>query len=153
MDNETTRAILVIVGTLAVAGGLYVLDVHSYKRFQYKFFTLKSFSTVVAGIVFLILGIMWRLHAEKVGQDQSGGIALIGAAGCVLWWVLFRNITKTNLLVGLGGSIVQVVLFAVLAYVGIFTAILSVIFVGVIIAFIQPVYIVNRGSVWGRPKK
>lgn len=91
----------------------------------YEPFTRGVFVGIVAAYLMVLGGVHWYSSAMQSGGDVLNGLVLAIAGGGLLGWIIMRHVRATNLRVGLGISAVQLPLFAVLAYFGLFVLILG----------------------------
>lgn len=91
----------------------------------YEPFTRGVFVVIVAAYLMLLGGVHWYSSAAQGGGDVLNGFVLAIAGGGLLAWIIIRHVRATSLRVGLGISVVQLPLFAILAYCGLFVLILG----------------------------
>jgi hypothetical protein len=133
----------IIAALLVAAGGFFGLTYfnnHCEKKFGFKFLTKPTFFLVVAGVLLVMFGNELRIDATKTGGDVLNGIVLIVIGTGVLSYMIYKNITETNIYYGVGGSAIQLVLFGVLGYVGLFVLIL--------VAFGYFLLLMNSRTAW-----
>lgn len=115
--------VLQIIAGLAILAAtvwaFFAFNKHCEEKFNYRFFTKQSFLIVGAAIITIALGNEWRLNLIKEHGDVLNGILVMGVGGVIALYLTFVNFKKTNLIYGLAGSTVQIVLFGTLAYIGI----------------------------------
>ena len=129
----------------ATIAGLYLFNEHSFRRFQYRFFSWKAFFATGAALVLLMGGFWWKTNAAQTRGDELNGLLLMASAAAIMVVLWFFNFSRTNLLYGVGGSVLQLFVLAQLAYAGIFAAIVIVpLLIAVAAVVIRPVYVINR---------
>lgn len=140
--------VIKILAGLAIIFALYIsvskFNNHCSGLFGHAFFTRNAFLVTVASLVFLIVGNMWRQSAAVHHGDVLNGtvVMLIGAG--ITFFMIYSNIKRTNLVYGIGGSVVQLGLFFALAYISIPFVIIGLFCYFFTLASAKPVYIVNR---------
>jgi len=127
--------ILILVALGAIVGaftGMRKFNEHCLAKFDHAFFTKSSFLITTIAYLALSGDISWYLAAIKAEGELSNPIVLaaLGVAG--LGYIVWKNIKRTNLSYGIGGTCIQLPLFAVLAYFGV-----------VILAIVAALYILG----------
>ncbi|MDD3462967.1 MAG: hypothetical protein PHW07_04920 [Sulfurospirillaceae bacterium] len=136
--------VLFIIGTCILVGLVWLLvasiDRYSYMCYKYKFFSWSNFILIFFSNLSLAFGYKWYTNAQIEGGDLLNGEILIflGAAG--LLCIIYQNFKYTSFSLGLFGSFVQMVVFAMLS-VFFFIAILFVI---ALLFETKPVYNINN---------
>nr|WP_141661926.1 hypothetical protein [Burkholderia ambifaria] len=108
------------------------------------FFTKPAFYATAVALVLLIAGNYWR-HSAAIGHgDTLNGIAVMAIGIAVACWIVYINIRRTDVIYGIGGSIVQLGLFSALAWVSL--PLMALVLIGQfwLIMSAKPVYVVNR---------
>ena len=107
--------------------------------FKYDFFDTGSFGIAFISNLFIYFGYMWYLEAiEKSGDIFNGGILIgIGIVGLLL--LTFINIKRTNFIIGITGSVIQIALFGIASFFAFFLIFLAFAFM----ANTRPVYNIN----------
>lgn len=137
----------IIAGLAILAATLWVFfafNNHCETKFNYRFFTKKSFLIVGAAAITIALGNEWRLNSIQENGDVLNGILVMGIGSTVALFLAFINFKETNLIYGLGGTTVQMIVFGGLAYVGIFVLILGVVLSVMASLGTERVYVVNK---------
>lgn len=124
--------------------GLSYFNAHCEKKFGFKFLTKPLFVLTVAGVLLLIFGNEWRLDSIKTGGDMLNGIVLMILGGGLLAFLFYLNITKTNVLYGVSGSALQILVFGVLGYMGLFLLIIVAFLYFLLLSYAKPVWVINR---------
>jgi hypothetical protein len=139
----TTQTFVVLAAVLATIVGFYFLNEHTFRRFQYRFFSWKSLLTISVASGFVLAGL--ALYARV---DQLSGYLSMGVAGAIVSWLVFVSIRRTNLIYGLAGSVLQLV---VLGQLGWAVLVMGILAVPVLVALlwtvtrvVTPVYVINR---------
>jgi hypothetical protein len=137
--------ILGIVALIAsVLAALYFFNEHCDKKFSYRFFTTPSFVASAVALVLLIAGNSWRVDALQSGGDVLNGVVVMGLGVLVALGLIYFNFRRTNFLYGTGGTVLQLLVFSVLAYIGIFVFIIAFV-LGVIANIgVQRVHVVKK---------
>lgn len=99
--------------------GLGAFEGHVNRKFGHRFFTMGSFLFTALSFAVLIGGEDWYRSAAHSHQDTLNGLVLCVIGAAMILWVVISNIRRTNLAYGVGGSAIQLPIFAVLAYFGI----------------------------------
>lgn len=109
-------AVLGVLFSLLTA--LYVFDEHCKLKFKHAFFSKGQAYVIGTGTALVIAGNYWSRSAVAAGGDPLNGwvVAIIGA--CVLLAVILNNFKNTNIWYGIGGTLIQLPLFASIVYVG-----------------------------------
>lgn len=140
--------VLKIIGVVVVLASLlyalFAFDEHCFNKFKHKFFNKNSFVVVVVAFCLIIAGESWRAEALKTGGDELNGIVLMVIGVVTLIALLFYNLKKTNVIYGIGGTSIQLLLFAILAYFGIFVLMFGFIISIITASFAKPVYVINK---------
>jgi len=139
----------IIVGLIVLAGiiwSFFAFNNHCKNKFDYRFFTMPSFLTVGASLIATSFGNEWRMNSIQTNGDILNGIVIMGIGVIVALFLVYLNLKNTNLIYGLGGSAVQLVVFGVLAYFGLLILMLGI-FISVLASMgARPVYVVNKQS-------
>ena len=122
--------VLAIIGVL-VAIVLLVLFVnyaneYSDREFHYEIFNITTFSIIAIGYVFIYFGEGSYNSALMHEGDLLNGILLMIIGAFLVIVGVFINIINTNLKFGIAMSVVQLILYAPLAVVAVFTLIMMV---------------------------
>ena len=133
--------VALIVGVIAA---LHFFNEHCNKKFSHRFFTTKSFWTTTSALALLIMGNWWRTNALQSGGDVLNGIVVMGIGVLIALGLIYFNYKRTNFVYGVGGTVLQLLAFSVMAYIGI-----VVFAIGLFLSFIsgmatQNVRVINR---------
>ena len=137
--------ILEIIAFIAgVIVALHFFNEHCNKKFSHRFFTKKSFLATVGALALLITGNLWRTNALQSGGDVLNGIVVMGIGILVALGLIYFNYKRTNFVYGVGGTVLQLLAFSVMAYIGI-----VVLAIGLFLSFMsgmstQNVRVINR---------
>jgi hypothetical protein len=128
--------VLKLLGVLAflaaVVLGMVRFNQHCQEKFSYRFFTVISFIACAAAVGLIELGRSLRAGAAAAPEgDVLNGILLIILGAALAMGLAFYNFKKTDLAYGAGGTILQVSIFSVLAYVG-----FAILILGLVVSFI-----------------
>ncbi|MGN8000052.1 hypothetical protein [Sphingomonas sp. 22176] len=122
--------VLTIAAIIGLVVGLFFFVAYVQnkvvERFEYRPFTLFAFSAFVGSYFLLSIGYSWLLSTHTRGGDPLNGIVLMVFGAALLSWIVFRHIRRTSVPTGIGICVLQIPLFAALAYIGIFLLILFV---------------------------
>ncbi|WP_144030192.1 hypothetical protein [Burkholderia sp. AU16741] len=138
------KLIIAIAAIAAIVFGVLKFNKHCLDKFGHAFFTKPAFYATAAALVLLIAGNYWRHSAEISHGDTLNGIALMALGAAVACWLVYVNIRRTDVIYGIGGSVVQLGLFSALAWVSL--PLMALVLIGqfLLIMSAKPVYVVNR---------
>jgi hypothetical protein len=139
---DLLHVLAVLVCFVAALFALYYFNRHCERRFQYKFFSVSAFGSLAFATVLFIAGVL--LLARHSDAGRIFGWTFVFSGGGVVWWIWYRNFTRTNLLYGFAGTLFQVALFVSFASAGFFAGLLACAIVFIALSSIQPVYVVNK---------
>lgn len=120
---------LIIVIVVGVAKGIQLFNQHCRRRFGHTFFTTRGFWLAAIGINLLWWGFYFWGTAYVHHATTSDGIILMLFGVAAVAWLLYENIRDTNLIHGIGGSTLQLVLFLPLALYSFPLLILGMVFI------------------------
>ncbi|WP_031358716.1 hypothetical protein [Caballeronia sordidicola] len=99
--------------------GIWLFSRHCRQRFGYSFFTIRGFWLAAIAINFLWWGYYFWATAPLRHTPSSGGFILMAMGIAVAAWLIYENVRDTDLLHGIGGASLQLVLFFPVALYGI----------------------------------
>jgi hypothetical protein len=111
-------------------------------KFGYQFFGRRQGLRFATALVLLFAGGVVNLKHTDV--SDSVGLTLLLAGGGILWWTLFVNFLRTNVVYGIVGSALQLLLLVTFFSTGVFILFLVGGFLFVVFSVVQPVVVVNR---------
>jgi hypothetical protein len=91
--------------------GIRLFSRHCRQRFGYNFFTIHGFWLAAIAINFLWWGYYFWVTAPLRHTPSSGGFILVAMGIAVAAWLIHENVRDTDLLHGIGGASLQLVLF------------------------------------------
>lgn len=106
-----------VVLLILILGLLFAFDEHVEQKFGHRFFTKATFIATVVSCVMMIFGYDWHLSALQSHGDPLNGWVLAGVGAVILIGIAINNVVKTNVVYGIGGSFIQLPLFAALGYI------------------------------------
>lgn len=106
---------LIIVVVVGIAKGLQLFNRHCRRRFAHSFFTTRGFWLTAIAVNLLWWGFYFWGKAYLRHTTTSDGIILMAFGLIAVAWLLYENIRDTDLLHGVGGSTLQLLLFFPLA--------------------------------------
>jgi hypothetical protein len=121
--------IAALVAAVLVLGGVVNFNRYTARRFGHRFFGWGPLLVGAAAVWAVIGGVKW---AQAGSSTEGLALAMGGLAVIALLVVL--NVRRTNLVVGLGGSAVQVAAFVVVGLLGAVVAV-PALFVAIAAAF------------------
>ena len=137
--------LLVVAAVIAaLVLGITMFNQHCTAKFGHAFFTKKAFYITAAALALLIVGNMWRHSATQSHGDALNGIVVMVVGVLVACWLVYVNIRRTDAVYGIGGSVVQLGLFSVSAWVWLPLMVLALIGQFLLLMTAKPVYVVNR---------
>lgn len=139
--------ILKVLLGVAVIGAFFIalkkFDEHCAEKFGHRFFTKSAFYLTATALAFGVAGGLWRLTAAKAQDDQLNGIVLMIVGGLIAIWMIYMNVKRTNMAYGIGGSVTQLVMFSMLAYLSLPLLIISL-FLQFMATSGRRVYVIRR---------
>jgi hypothetical protein len=138
------KIILVVAAMSSLVFGLSRFNLHCSRKFGHMFFTKSMFYATATALAFIVAGCVWRQSAVETNGDQLNGVVLIVIGALIAIAMIVGNIRQTNLVYGIGGSIVQLGIFSVLAYVSITVMIVVLFFQFLMLVSAKRVYVINR---------
>jgi hypothetical protein len=111
-----------------IAKGIQLFSRHCRRRFGYSFFTARGFWLAAVAINFLWWGYYFWATAPLRHTPPSGGLILIAMGIAATAWLIYENVRDTDLLHGVGGSSLQLVLFFPVAVYGIPLLVIAMLF-------------------------
>ncbi|RQU99893.1 hypothetical protein DF047_33770 [Burkholderia cenocepacia] len=137
--------LLVAAGAIAaIIFGIMKFNQHCLNKFGHAFFTKPAFYLTAVTLVLLVIGGYWRHSAELNHGDTLNGIVVMGLGVALAGWMVYVNIRRTDVVYGIGGSVAQLGLFSVLAWISLPLMALVLFAQFLLIAMAKPVYVVNR---------
>ena len=103
----------------SIAKGIQLFRRHCQQRFAYSFFTVRGFWLSAIAINFLWWGYYFWATAPLRHTPSSGGLVLMAIGIAAVAWLIYENVRDTDLLHGVGGSSLQLMLFFPVAVYGI----------------------------------
>jgi hypothetical protein len=126
--------------------GLSKFDHYCTQRFGYRFFTRGAFTLAVVALLCLTYGHRWWHATQADAADALNGMALmlIGASAALV--LVTRNLRRTDLVIGSVGTALQISVFGVAAWIGMFAlaAVLVLMFLVFGLGAVKPVWVINR---------
>ena len=110
------------------AFGIRLFSRHCRQRFGYNFFTARGFWLVAIAINFLWWGYYFWVTAPLHHTPPSGGLMLMAMGIAIVAWLIYENVRDTDLLHGIGGASLQLVLFFPVALYGIPLLLIAMLF-------------------------
>lgn len=106
---------LIVTTVIAIAKGIQLFNRHCRRRFGHSFFTTRGFWFTAIAINLLWWGFYFWGTAYLHHTPTSDGIVLMAFGLAAVAWLLYENIRDTDLVHGIGGSTLQLLLFLPLA--------------------------------------
>lgn len=133
---------IALVGLLFFA--LVRFNEHCSSRFGHQFFTREIFVWIVVAQGLFIVGGLWWQSALKQHGDTLNGMIIVAGGALAVGWIVYRNFRETNLLYGVMGSALQIVLFVVLGWIVLPFMAMLFLLRALLYSDAKPVYIVNK---------
>jgi len=108
--------------------GIRLFIRHCRQRFGYSFFTIRGFWLAAIAISFLWWGYYFWVTAPLRHTPPSGGLILMAMGIAVVAWLIYENVRNTDLLHGIGGASLQLVLFFPVALYGVPLLVIAMLF-------------------------
>lgn len=138
------KASIVVAILVGVVLGIKRFNEHCRCKFGHSFFSKKAFYWTALALCLLVTGNLWRASAEQQQGDTHNGTILMVVGIAVALWLVYVNVKQTNLIYGIGGSVLQISVFSLLAWVSIPVLALVLLCQFLVLAAAKPVYIINR---------
>lgn len=117
---------------------------HCTGKFGHAFFSKGAFFITTAALGMLIVGNMWHNSAIQQHGDTLNGIMVMAIGVLLACCLVYANIRKTNAVYGIGGSIVQLGLFSLLAWISLPFIVFGLACQFFLLLTAKHVYVVNR---------
>ncbi|BFG80540.1 hypothetical protein PTKU46_85740 [Paraburkholderia terrae] len=138
------KLILAVVVIGALIFGIKQFNQHCMSRFGHAFFTKRAFYITATAIAVFTVGNMWRRSSLEGHGDTLNGIVLMVVGVLIACWLIYENVRRTNSIWGIVGSVGQLGLFSVLAWVWLPLMAIALLCQFLALASAKPVYVVNR---------
>jgi len=116
---------MLILKILAALVALYVIyliavaiNQFTQKRYRYLFLNQTTLITSLSGYGALLFGYSWYMNALDKHGDILNGQILIGIGVVLLFWTIYSNIKNTGLLIGIIFTVIQQIIYFVVAAAG-----------------------------------
>lgn len=141
--------ISVIAAVIAVAllvFGLGKFDSFCRRRFGYRFFTRGAFTLAVAALLCLTYGHRWWHATQADAAAALNGIVLMMIGASVALVLVIRNLRRTDLVIGSVGTALQISVFGVAAWIGMFALAAALVLLLLMFGLgaVKPVWVINR---------
>jgi hypothetical protein len=143
MSPAALFKILSVLGACAlICGALFAFNLHCQKKFQYRFFTLQAVAMwgVCSGSFFIGIVLLSRKASEWVAPAWW----LIAIGGVLLWWILSRNLIRTNVIYGVAGTCAQAIFVLLFGSTGAFIGIMAGGVLLLALTMIAPIFLISR---------
>lgn len=138
------KLIVIAAAIAALVLGITKFNQHCTAKFGHAFFTKTAFYITAAALGLLAVGNMWRHSAIQSHGDALNGVVMMVLGALLACWLVYVNIRRTDAMYGIGGSVAQLGLFSVLAWVWLPLMVLALIGQFLLLMTAKPVYVVNR---------
>lgn len=112
----------------SISKGIQLFGRYSRQRFGYSFFTVRGFWLSAIAINSLWWGYYFWATAPSRHTPPFGGLILMSVGVAAAAWLIYENVRNTDLLHGIGGSSLQVMLFFPVAVYGIPLLVITMLF-------------------------
>ncbi|WP_322044111.1 hypothetical protein [Paraburkholderia sp. J67] len=133
---------------LAIIFGLYTgvkrFNILCNDKFGHVFFTKHAFIATIAALILILIGNWWRQSAAQSHGDVLNGIIIMALGLAIAGYMIVVNVRETDIVYGVGGSVVQLGAFFILAYLAIPLMIVAAFFCFFANARVVPVRVVNK---------
>ena len=118
----------VYMAAFGMAGyGIWRLNGYAKARFDHHFFGLASFALAVCAFAAMGLGLWIKTKTSAHGISLYRHGCIVAAAGALAYAkILYCNFRHTNVLVGIAGTLAQLILFALAAVLCIIPLLMSI---------------------------
>ncbi|VWB62891.1 hypothetical protein BLA23254_02915 [Burkholderia lata] len=127
-----------------ITKGIQLFGHHCRCRFGYSFFTLRGLWLAAIGINLLWWGYVAWGTAILHHEPTSGGVVLMTMGFAAVMWLIIENVRDTDLPFGVGGSMLQLVLFFPVALYGIPILAITLLFLLFATFKAGPVWFIDR---------
>lgn len=131
--------ILALLGIAFIYWLIIKIDEYTYKVYKYEFFSSVHFFVLFLANVSLYFGHMWYKTVIAASEDILNGIILMIIGALIVTFVVYVNVKRTSLLLGLSVSLFQIALYAVGSVFALFAIVVTIAF----LAETKPVYNIN----------
>ena len=119
----------IVVGILlVVAKGIQQLSRHCRRRFGYSIFSMRGFWLAAIAINLVWWGYYAWATAPLHHAPAYGGIILVALGIAAVIKLIHENVRETNVMYGIGGSLLQLVLFFPVALYGLPLLVIALLF-------------------------
>lgn len=133
------KVIGVIVSLCLLFLLMFRLNIYTFNKYKYEFFTQTSFGIYMVIYCGIFFGYRSYENALRVNGDELNGILIIAIALLIFIAVLINNIKSTSFYFGIAFTTVQSLLYIPICIVGFFALLAAVAF----FSQTKPVYRVN----------
>ncbi len=145
--------VLLILGILAavVATGVFVIKgIVAFRRsalekFGYKFFRLWHFLAIIGSVILILSGYWLRGSSYDAASRGNNGLVLMTLGAVLFGWLFAQNCLKTNLVYGVVGTGLEILLTPTVWNVGLFF-IAALFLGGGQFLMAEPVRVVNQNQ-------
>jgi len=137
---------MIVISIIGILVGVFLLFVFisyinacSSRDYNYEFFNWGNYIISSIGFWMIYFGDKWYANALKNNSDILNGQLLVGIEISIIVVVVYFNIKQTTLLFGFAISLLQLMIYAGLAIVGLYALIIAIAF----FANTKPVYNLN----------
>jgi len=124
--------VLKIIGAalvlLLLFGLMVKLNVYTYEKYKYEFFTETTFGIYIVIYGSAFLGYKWYLNSLSDDKDIINGIVVMVISSLIFLGTMIYNIRITNFFFGLVFTIIQAVLFIPFCVIGLIVIALAIAF-------------------------
>ena len=112
----TIATVMIVSGCIiAIFCSVSLFNEHCESKFSHAFIKLNVFPFYAAAFWASVLGYAWRHDALLKGGDSLNGLLLILLSVAVAIWFLVVNIRESDLVYGVLGTLLQIIVFSVLS--------------------------------------
>lgn len=134
----------VLVGGALAMAALMRFEQYALRRYGHRFFTIGAFAAAAVAGGCILGGRSWWIASRAHDGDLLNGALLIVIGTIVAAALIARNLRRTGIVMGTCGSVLQVSVFTVVGYLGLFALAIGFLVLLLMAAGAKPVWVINR---------
>ena len=108
---EILKCAVTVGALIGLVKCIQLFSRHCRRRFGHRFFTLRAFWLAALAINLMWLGFYCYASGVPDHASINDGLVLVVLSFVPIVWMVYENIRETDLVLGLGGSALQLALF------------------------------------------